>query len=85
MMARKISQPVCAVSLELLTASSRLYGLTGVSVSGVSRALSAILLGTPALPRDLRRPYGKKCDITRACNGQVRHPPCSFPTEHCMS
>ena len=47
MMARKMSQPVCAVSLELLTASSRLYGLTGVSVSGLRRALSAILLVPP--------------------------------------
>src|SRR5262245_38785853 len=42
MMPRKISQPVCAVSLELLTAASNVYGLTGVSPSGAPRAKSVI-------------------------------------------
>ena len=42
MMARKMSQPVWAVSLELLTASSRLYGLTGVSGSGALRPMSTM-------------------------------------------
>src|SRR5690606_4880616 len=50
MMARKISQAVCAVSLELLTASSRLYGLTGVSFSAGSRAASGIALPTDQSP-----------------------------------
>ena len=42
MIARKISHDVLAVSDELLTASSRLYGLTGVSPSGPTRPASVI-------------------------------------------
>src|SRR5690606_11953363 len=38
----KISHAVCEVSLELLTASRRLYGLTGVSLSAPARAASDI-------------------------------------------
>ena len=60
MMARKISQPVCAVSLELLTASSRLYGLTGVSDSGATRAISAIRTPSNALFSKLRQTLTEK-------------------------